>query len=208
MLDETAATSAQNAINQADKIIPTVKATEQARRAEMEKTIDLIEEKIPEVGPFAQVFGEKGTDGRFAVFTEPVVFARSEVYKAPEKTTFDVGLVYATPDGFKGYVLGGTELEVHKFRLKETISTMTDKGKKAGITPEYELRGGKPHIFAGGEFIQPLTDIVIEGPVVNAIKQSIVKAQEGPRKSISKDQQTTGIAAKAQATIAQATLRK
>lgn len=59
MIDRDQALSAHDVLQHADKIIPTLRATEKTRKVEMQKLIDQVEKNIGQIGPFARVYGEK-----------------------------------------------------------------------------------------------------------------------------------------------------
>jgi len=207
MIDRDQALSAHDVLQHADKIIPTLRATEKTRKVEMQKLIDQVEKNIGQIGPFARVYGEKGTKGRFAVFNEPVTFAQEG---EGEKAVYDIGLVCATPDGFKSYQfpnIAASKLEGEKFRLGNKIEEMDNVANKEKIVPEYAVRGREQGIYVGGYFGLNLTDVNDQSIVVNAIESSIAKAQEGPIKTIANNRQVIGMATNAQATIAKSVIK-
>ena len=207
MIDRDQALSAHDVLQHADKIIPTLRATEKTRKVEMQKLIDQVEKNIGQIGPFARVYGEKGTKGRFAVFNEPVTFAQEG---EGEKAVYDIGLVCATPDGFKSYQfpnIAASKLEGEKFRLGNRIKEMDNVANKEKIVPEYAVRGREQGIYVGGYFGLNLTDVNDQSIVVNAIESSIAKAQEGPIKTIANNRQVIGMATNAQATIAKSVIK-
>jgi len=201
-------TTPQSALQSAEKVMPTLRATEKTSKAEMGKLIDQVEKNIGQIGHFARVYGEKGTKGRFAVFNEPVTFAQEG---EGEKAVYDIGLVCATPDGFKSYQfpnIAASKLEGEKFRLGNRIKEMDNVANKEKIVPEYAVRGREQGVYVGGYFGLNLTDVNDQSIVVNAIELSIAKAQEGPKKIIAKNQQTIKIATSAQAAITRPALSK
>ena len=207
MIDRDQALSAHDVLQHADKIIPTLRATEKTRKVEMQKLIDQVEKNIGQIGPFARVYGEKGTKGRFAVFNEPVTFAQEG---EGEKAVYDIGLVCATPDGFKSYQfpnIAASKLEGEKFRLGNKIEEMDNVANKEKIVPEYAVRGREQGVYVGGYFGLNLTDVNDQSIVVNAIESSIAKAQEGPIKTIANNRQVIGMATNAQATIAKSVIK-
>ena len=207
MIDRDQALSAHDVLQHADKIIPTLRATEKTRKVEMQKLIDQVEKNIGQIGHFARVYGEKGTKGRFAVFNEPVTFAQEG---EGEKAVYDIGLVCATPDGFKSYQfpnIAASKLEGEKFRLGNKIEEMDNVANKEKIVPEYAVRGREQGIYVGGYFGLNLTDVNDQSIVVNAIESSIAKAQEGPIKTIANNRQVIGMATNAQATIAKSVIK-
>jgi len=207
MIDRDQALSAHDVLQHADKIIPTLRATEKTSKVEMQKLIDQVEKNIGQIGPFARVYGEKGTKGRFAVFNEPVTFAQEG---EGEKAVYDIGLVCATPDGFKSYQfpnIAASKLEGEKFRLGNKIEEMDNVANKEKIVPEYAVRGREQGVYVGGYFGLNLTDVNDQSIVVNAIESSIAKAQEGPIKTIANNRQVIGMATNAQATIAKSVIK-
>ena len=200
-------TTPQSALQSAEKVMPTLRATEKTSKAEMGKLIDQVEKNIGQIGPFARVYGEKGTKGRFAVFNEPVTFAQEG---EGEKAVYDIGLVCATPDGFKSYQfpnIAASKLEGEKFRLGNKIEEMDNVANKEKIVPEYAVRGREQGVYVGGYFGLNLTDVNDQSIVVNAIESSIAKAQEGPIKTIANNRQVIGMATNAQATIAKSVIK-
>ena len=200
-------TTPQDALQSAEKVMPTLRATEKTSKVEMQKLIDQVEKNIGQIGPFARVYGEKGTKGRFAVFNEPVTFAQEG---EGEKAVYDIGLVCATPDGFKSYQfpnIAASKLEGEKFRLGNKIEEMDNVANKEKIVPEYAVRGREQGIYVGGYFGLNLTDVNDQSIVVNAIESSIAKAQEGPIKTIANNRQVIGMATNAQATIAKSVIK-
>ena len=200
-------TTPQSALQSAEKVMPTLRATEKTSKAEMGKLIDQVEKNIGQIGHFARVYGEKGTKGRFAVFNEPVTFAQEG---EGEKAVYDIGLVCATPDGFKSYQfpnIAASKLEGEKFRLGNKIEEMDNVANKEKIVPEYAVRGREQGIYVGGYFGLNLTDVNDQSIVVNAIESSIAKAQEGPIKTIANNRQVIGMATNAQATIAKSVIK-
>ncbi|VVA44364.1 hypothetical protein CANDROIZ_620001 [Candidatus Roizmanbacteria bacterium] len=199
--------SAKDALERADKIMPTLKVTESTRILEMRKVVDQVESTIPKIGPYARVYGEKGSSNRFAVFNEPVIFQK-EGEGANEVST--IGLVFATQDGFKGDVIGNvkqSELEREMWDLKRKIPDLEKIAHEKGVDFSYSARGRETGVYIGGWGGVTLTDVPEEHIVVEAIETSIAKAQEGPKKSIAKNQQTIKAAAGAQASIARTAVK-
>lgn len=198
--------SAKDVLEHADKIIPTSRATEKISRIEMGKLIDQVEKNIGQLGQFAHIYGERGAKERFAVFNEPVIIVENS------DGTQDIGLVFATADGFKGNIANNVatpDIENKKHFLRNRITEVEKIAKEHDTLPIYGRSGGKDGVYVGpgfGGFV--LDDINDPSIVVNAIESSIAKAQEGPRKAIAKNKQTIAIAATAQATIARTNLVK
>jgi len=167
MIDKDLATvSAQDALQHADKIMPTLRATEKTRKVEMQKLIDQIEKNVGQIGPFAHVHGEKETKGRFAVFSEPVIIVKNS------DGTQGIGLVFATADGFKGNIVSNvatSNIENEKSFLKHRITEVESIAKEHDILPIYDKQGRDDGIYVGGYGGFVLADINDPSIVVNAM---------------------------------------
>ncbi|MEK7495049.1 MAG: hypothetical protein AAB788_00935 [Patescibacteria group bacterium] len=196
----------QGALQSAEKVMPTLRATEKTSKAEMDKLIDQVEKNIGQSGQFARVYGEKGAKGRFTVFNEPVIIVNNS------DGTQDIGLVFATVDGFKGNIASNvatSDIENKKSFLRHRITEVESVAKEHNTLPMYGKAGGKDGVYVGpgyGGFV--LDDINDPSIVVNAIESSIAEAQKVPKASIAKNRQTIAVATMAQATLARANLKK
>lgn len=181
-------------VNGAEKVIPTVEATDRVRKDEMVKLMNQVGESLNEVGPYATVVKHTDNKGDFVILNQPV-----DIPGGDRK-----GIVIFSEDGFMFYKRqeGNTLMKTDDDLVKFPGLVKEAKGQL-----RYAKLDGVPTLYGGNNTNAPLVPFDDEKVVVKAINHSILKAQEGPKKTIEHNQATITAAGAGQAAIAVANIK-